>query len=349
MPSADPPRVAGTPRGAGRPRGPRLSSPSVRSLRWAIAALSIAALAVVGWTVGLAATDRPHTSLGGERDRIQVWVTDPEAVLTLKWWMGPAGRVDLVLSLDHPATTTAKVIVLLQCNARLGAFEDLSTRVNVLSEETVGKPEACDHRQGDDRQASVQIITFIFRDAEDGLSTKAKLQGTPQAPWTDEAAGERVSRAPFVYVGGATRNAYFDEEFLHEPLRAIVTSTLASRQSEVLESHFPAVMAPRVGMTGEIFSGDDQSQYALGPAVSWRSNWSAEEMRAGGWRSPFYHHTSATAQWSDAAAVARAQQWLLLSGVFLGIVGSVVIEGLFTWAARRSRSSNRSFASSEAE
>jgi len=295
-------------------------------------------LAIVGWNIGMAATDRPHTSLGGERDRVHAWVTDPDAELLLYWSHWPSGTVDLMASLGRQTEVT-KVVLLLQCNARLQEFENLSSRAELSVENKAGEPEACDPRQVDDREAPVQIVTITFRDFTSGL---ALLRGTPHAPWSDEAAGERVSHAPFVSVGGVTNNVYFDEKPFHAPHKATVSTTLHSSDSEVLESHFPTDMPSGLGASGRVYARENRSSYTLGPSVTWQSSWSAEEMRSRGGRIPYYQHTYATAHWSDPAAVARAQQWLLLSGVSLGIAGSVLIEGLLSWAAHRSQPERQS-------
>jgi len=262
-------------------------------------------------------------------------VTDPEALLTLWWWTGPTGRVDLIAWLEHPETEEATVVVALQCNTRLRDIDDVSYRAGVVIEDHTGEPDACDPRQADDREAAVQIMRFTFRGADAG--GRAQVRGVPVSPWSDQAAGERVSQVPWVFVGGPSRNAYVEEESLHEPVTARLSTTVKSWPSESLEAHFPTTIEPRGDVHGAVTSTADQSSFAYGPSVTWRVEWSAEEMRSRSSRGvAYYHHTSGTATWSDPAKVARAQLWLLLSGVLLGIVGSVLIEWLFSWAARRS-------------
>lgn len=310
---------------------------STRSARWAIATVSLAALAAAGWRLGLAATDRPDASLGDVRDRVQVWVSDPEATLTLEWWTSPWGTVDVVAWLGHPESDEASLIVLLTCNARLREYEDLSYRARFDIDEIAGEPEACDQGQVDYRRAPLQIITFTFpAHVEGGGSGRAQVRGTTVSPWTDEAAGERLADAPAVYVGGRSLNAAFDETAYREPRAASISTKLLGREFEALEAFFPTEIARGLGATGKVTATENRGSEQSGPTAVWHSAWSAEEMRSRGWRIPYYNHTSASAHWSNPAGVARAQQWLLLSGVFLGVVGSVLVEGLFSWARHRS-------------
>lgn len=294
-------------------------------MRWAITVLSIVTLAWVGWNLGMAATDRPHTSLPGGPPSIHAWVADPESVLRFTWWTSPSGTVDVIVFLEHPETEETQVVLLLQCNARFREYEDLSYRAEVSVQNEVGDPDACDPRLGDPREAPAQIITLTFCEADPGsdFCGRAQLRGTSYAQWSDEAAGERVSHGPSVTVGGPTPSAYFDAEPFHEPGSASITTTLYGAATEVLESHFPTEVRLGIGASGGVTS-------AVEPSVSWHTDWSAEKMRSGGWRFPLTSHTSATAHWSDAAAVAQAQQWLLLSGVFLA-----------SWAPLSSRGSSR--------
>ena len=342
MPRADRLSVAGLQRVAQRLVRSRQRMWSSRSARWAIAAVSLAALAVAGWRLGMAATDRPDASLGGARDRVQVWVTDPEATLTLEWWTSPWGTVDVVAWLGHPETEEASVIVLLTCNARLRDYEDLSYRARLGVEEIAGDPDACDPRHVDYRQAPLQIITFTFPEhTEGGGSGRAQVRATTVSPWSDEAAAERQADAPPVSVGGRSINAAFDETAYREPRAATIVTRLLGKDSEALQSFFPTEISPWLGVTGKVTGNENQGSGQLGPTATWYSTWSAEEMRSRGWRIPYYNHTSASARWSEPAGVARAQQWLLLSGVFLGVVGSILVEGLFSWA-RSNRSTTRS-------
>jgi hypothetical protein len=270
--------------------------------------------------------------LGQDRDRIQVWVSDPNAHIAFVWALDESASVTLTLSMTR--VPSADVVVLLQCGSR---FRDpASTTLGRATLQVIdGDEGACDPEVADESRAPLQTVTVRL----DSKHPVATVSGEPASAWTDEAAGERVSHAPFVEVGGETTSTLFDEIALYPPVGADVTTWLQGSSAESLDSFFPPQIGYWKGATSEVNTGENATPGNFGPTVAWQGFWSRDEMAKtydhDTIKDLYYRHTFATANWTDSAGIARSQQWLLLSGVLLGIVGSVVIEALFWWANRR--------------
>ena len=315
-----------------------------RNLRWALTGLAIACLAALGWSWGRAGIDKPAVSLGyALRDVVRVWTSDPDAgLVNFTWTTQPSGEVRITVQLHRQISAPVTVLVALECDTRLGQFTVDDSNHAVVQSGTAGDDNrGCD--EGSTQSAflarPVQLLQVRFDGPEDNWDYIA-LEGRTVSPWSDEAAGERVAYTPYVWLGGPFPGTappmgdLIDASIVPlVPDVAVVDTNLAGRPSEIVESYFPtdtplAIFGSNVGATGEI----ETQVTPAGPRVRWTASWAASAQQSRGIDSPRYVHTTAVVRWSDSSGLARAQFRLLLAGLFLGIVGSVVIEGLFAWA-----------------
>jgi hypothetical protein len=318
------------------------------SLRWIVTFAVVASMAAFGWFWGLRATDRPALELGYlPRDSVQVWTTDPGGNVRLWWTMSSAGRVEIDVWLDRSSDTPAIVTMVLECDARLQnrQFDTYLASVTLVTQGDDAR--ACTtHRFSDRDEAqragnSTPVQIFELRFSAAGGLGRAQVWGDPVEAWSDAAAGERASEAPFIYVGAPeTRYAGSLNHPLLAPARIDILTKLLSTESETLDSFFPNELdSPGAGATGEVRATMSQNSLETrGPEVSWSTSWSRDgEVAATGARIPIHIHTAARATWSDAGGKARAQLQLLLSGLLLGVVGAVAVETVLAWARGRAR------------
>jgi hypothetical protein len=299
---------------------------------------------MLGWYWGATATDRPRLSLGYLRaDAVSVWTTDPGGEVRLWWTTESTGRVEIVVWLQRSSAEPANVVVVLECDARLEQlqFDTYEAEIEVqslgddkrgCSAQDLGEPR--ENLQARNRRPA-QVFDMRFSGE---LGGRGQVWGSPTSPWSDEAAGERVSYTPFIAVGAPeTRYSEMLSRQLHPPARASVLTRVRSTATETVESFFPPSMDTLgAGATGDVSAGLSQNSLgAFGPEVTWSSAWSrADEVDTTGARLPSYVHEAATARWSDSGDLARAQLRLLLAGLLMGIAGAVAVEGLFVWSSR---------------
>lgn len=322
---------------------PRLLRP--RLMRWLLTGLVIASLAVLGWTWGKAGIDKPAVSLGyAVRNEVRVWTTHPQASVYFSWTTEPTGVVRITVQLARGSgdTDTVTVLVALVCDTRYDDYGVDSANHATLESKIAGDDErGCGEEPS---QASylarpTQLLLVQFTGKLAGTDSIA-IEGTTVERWSDEAAGERVAYTPYVQLGGRfpldlPRLRDLVDEGVEPvvPATADVYTSVEGLPSEIAGTYFPtdtplAIFGTNIGATGEVRT----EQTPQGPRITWSADWSASTQQGRGVDFPSYTHTTAVVRWSDSGGLARAQFRLLLAGLFLGIVGSVVIEGLFAWA-----------------
>jgi hypothetical protein len=308
-----------------------------------VAGVVVAAFLGLGVYWGRTATDRPSVSLGYlVKDAVRIWTSDPDATLSFIWTTHGSGRVELLVRGQRPSAEPVTVILVLECDARLSNHKQATYLSAVHLEELGESSRGCEPLSADDVPGNIEAASTtpvqVFTVRLEAKYGYAQIWGLPVSPWVDEAAGERIAYAPFVRVGGPPRRDYSPPLHLVAPSKATIVTELIGTSSESMESFFPADANPLTsgGAVRDVLT--DMSQRSdwqtRGPQIHWRSSWSSQEMKSRGSRFPNYTHTSAMARWSDSSGVAGAQLRLLLSGILLGIVGAVVVEGLFVWSSR---------------
>jgi hypothetical protein len=341
---------------------PRLRLPNRKSLahrlrtrsgRWLAAGGVVVGVLVFGWTLGQASTERPAIELGYLRqDTVHLWSSNPDATLNFTWVTHANGQVSILLYGISPTGEPVDALLVLQCDARLKSFDNDTADVVFTEAELGAQPSDCNFGGSGDRvdESPVQVFKIRFQgtnDLGDG-STIGRFQiwGMAERSWSAEAAGVRVSYAPYVYVAGQARRDYGQSFELRDPAAARIESVLLGSATEALDSHFPPNVQPPDFMhaDGQVQADMRQDSFQReGSQVRWSASWSALEMRPQGPRIPYYNHTNAMARWSDPSGLADAQLQLLLAGLLLGIGGSVAVEALFMWArAARKEESTRS-------
>ncbi len=294
--------------------------------------LAVGLLGLVGWQLGVAATRSPTLELGDSfSDGVELWATPTSAPVSFTWSLRPSGGVEMYLSIEErDRGRTSRYTILLRCDARLDSFDERSDHV---STRTVGDDARCGL---DSSEATTQIIDVPVDDS--GI---AVVSGDPHVPWTSTAGGRRVARTPSMGIGTRSREIPgVDTNQLVPPRWTRISAELWGTASESLDSYLPTELTVngRVqAFAEEQHLGGDREP--TGSAAGWSRSF---DPSLGTDQQPTGLITG-TARWSDPQGVADAQRALLLSGVLLGVVASLAVEGAFALVrSRRSASSGDS-------
>lgn len=244
--------------------------------------------------------------------------------VSFSWQLRPSGRAEIFLSVpEEDANRTNRYAVILHCDARFESFE-AETLVPYVVREFNGDGD-CDGSYSD---RSAQVV-YVGVDS----SGSASVRGVPRGQWTASAGGQRTARTPHLRLGTRPPEITgFDSSDLREPdARSSVAATLWGSASESLQSYLPVELSPgRVDINAYELSLGEPGD-ATGSVVSWGREYS-ESPRVEGQPSGLL---PGTARWADARGTADAQRSLLLSGVLLGVVASLVVEGAFALVRAR--------------
>lgn len=277
--------------------------------------VTTAALAIAGATLGVMATAVPNPLVGGNHQNIRVSVDRPDVDIEFTWSLDATGDVTMFAGILGPSPEQVVIYVVLKCDARLKTVES-------YSDETVsalGDADKCADGSVFESGGAAQVIALPVGQAELAIA-----KGRPEKPWTSSGAGQRVARAPQIFFG--FQSAGITDEFaLFDPgpsstLRVSLDATV----TEALSIYVPSeATGTNIETSASIFDAGNGVPSVAGSVVWSRSGGAGNGLQ------------QAYSRWDDSAATSAAQLQLLLSGVFLGVAASLIVEALFSRARPR--------------
>jgi hypothetical protein len=274
-----------------------------------------AALAVGGILLGVVATAVPNPLRGGVSHSIRVAVDRPEASIDFSWKMSPDGAVTMLAGILGDTPEEVVVSIVLRCDSRLSAVE--SSRAAEVSES--GRAQECEDPSLFNTNIATQVIGVLVRQDELVI-----VEGRPSKPWTSSGAGQRVARTPQIFFGLQSTEIVEAFAMVEPGAQSTLDVALEATPSETLSIYVPGdASGTAVSTSASILDLGDGFEPSVSGSVVWSAVGAGSGLQA------------SFARWDDSAATSTAQLQLLLSGVFLGVAASLLVEALFAKAQFR--------------
>jgi hypothetical protein len=290
-----------------------------------VSVISGVVLAVAGTVLGISATTVPDVLQGGFDERVSVWVDQADVRVDVSWSVDPSGTVSIyvgspVVDAESPPPAFTAFIIL-TCDSRL-VDPQVDPDVTLETRE-FGDEELCRTPTVFSTDLATQLLEVTV-----GGPNATVITGRTVADWTATGGGRRVARTPQIMLG---RFDLFADELASYRLEApaegsILGVALDASPTETIDIFVPEGDENAIVRTSAAIYDFGAT---TGPVVIGSVTWSETGADA--------VLPSTFVRWNDSSGTASAQLSLLLSGAFLGVAASFLIEFLFDQVRARER------------